>query len=415
MSEPILREPVSYRCNRIGRLTRSRRIFLRLQERVGFPLMDRQLQPAIFIHRRLAREGARARAMGAMMALCLMAAPTFAAASGSNAKRAGMETTADALPSAPQPQTLGTIHGTVTNHAGAPEGGIQVVLTGGNLAASQSNITSRNGKFSFGDLAAGTYSVSATGPGFEPVSPTQVTLGTGEAFRLPITIVQMPKVVTTVHVTASTVRIATAQVKQETQQRAFAVIPNFSTSYIWDAAPLTAKLKFRLEFRTLIDPFTIGSDAVIASVEQWHNTFPGYGGGWPGYGKRFGATLADSFDARIVGDALLPSLLHQDPRYFYHGGPNLSRRITYALQETLMCRGDNQRQQFCYSRVLGDFAAAGIANLYHAPGDRGVGITFRDTFIVLGGDAIGNEVREFLSKAVTAHKPAGADGKPQAQ
>jgi hypothetical protein len=348
-----------------------------------------------------------------MLSLCLMAAPAFAAARGSYAGLGGTARLPNGLPNAPQPRTLGTIYGTVTDPSGAPAGGVQVVLTGGNLATPQSNITNRDGKFAFGDLAAGTYSVSASGPGFEPASVTQVVLGAGEEFRLPISIVPMPKFVSTIHVTANTERIATEQVKQETEQRVFAVIPNFSTSYEWDAAPLTAKLKFRLEARTLIDPFTIASDATIAGAEQYHNTFPGYGGGWQGYGKRFGATLADSFDARIIGDALLPSVFHQDPRYFYHGGPNVSRRITYALKETVMCRGDDQRQQFCISRVLGDFAAAGLANLYHAQGDRGWGITMRDTFIVFGGDALGNEVREFISRGLTSHKPAADKGKPE--
>lgn len=342
-----------------------------------------------------------------MLALCVMTA----AASGQNPTLQG----ATGLPSAPPAQTLGVIHGTVTNPAGAPVSGIQVVLSGGNLATPQSTITSRDGKFRFADLAAGNYSVSASGPGFEPVEATQVALGEGEDFRLPVSIVPMPKFVSTIHVTANTEKIATEQVKMETQQRVFAVIPNFSTSYEWDAAPLTAKLKFRLEARTLIDPFTIFSDAAIAGGEQYHNTFPGYGGGWQGYGKRFGATLADSFDARIIGDAVLPSVFHQDPRYFYHGGPDIGLRTTYALKETFMCRGDNQRQQFCISRVLGDFAAAGLGNLYHAPGDRGWGITVRDTFIVFGGDAIGNEVREFLTKAITSHKPAEDEGKPADQ
>lgn len=343
-----------------------------------------------------------------MLALCLAAAPPFAAACGNHTGRAGT----GGPPNAPQPQTLGTIHGTVTDPSGTPVGGIQVELTGGGLATAQTNITNRSGKFAFGGLEAGNYSVSASGPGFEPVEATQVALGAGEDFQLPISITPMPKFVSTIHVTANTEKIATEQVKQETQQRVFAVIPNFSTSYEWDAAPLTAKLKFRLEARTLIDPFTIASDAAIAGGEQYHDTFPGYGGGWQGYGKRFGATLADSFDARIIGDALLPSVFHQDPRYFYHGGPDINRRVTYALKETVMCRGDDQRQQFCVSRILGDFAAAGLANLYHAPGDRGVGITFRDTFIVLGGDAVGNEVREFISRGITSHKPVANEGKP---
>lgn len=346
----------------------------------------------------------RIRWVGAILALCLAAGPAWAEA------RHGA---ADSLPDAPQPQTLGAIHGTVDGPSEAPLSGIRLVLDGGNLSTPRINITNRTGKFAFPNLAAGEYTVSVSGPGFEPVNPMPVVLGAGEDFRLPISLIPMPRVVSTVHVTASTAAIARAQMKQEVQQRVLAVIPNFGTSFEWNAAPLTTGLKFSLQLRDVIDPFTIGTDFALAGVEQWHNTFPGYGTGWPGYGKRFGATLADSFDARMLGDALLPSVFHQDPRYFYHGGPNVWRRFVYALQEVPMCRGDDKRQQFCYSRILGDFAAAGIANIYHDPADRGFGITMRDGFIVLGTDAAVNLMREFLSKGLTSHKPPGAKGKPQ--
>lgn len=409
----ILCPPASYRRIPFGRLNPMPVEGLPHWAGVGLSRVFPRLISSIVVGPSRACLTSRGRVTGVLLALCLIAAP--AAVIAQNPSPATAPAVQGALPAAPQPQALGAIHGTVTNPAGAPVSGIQVALAGTALAAPQTNITGRNGEFTFGNLAAGTYSVSASGPGFEPVDPTQVELGAGEDFRLPITIVPMPKVVSTVRVTAYNERIATEQVKQETQQRVFAIIPNFSTSYEWDAAPLTAKLKFRLEARTLIDPFTIFSDAAIAGAEQYHNTFPGYGGGWPGYGKRFGATLADSFDARIIGDAVLPSIFHQDPRYFYHGGPDIHARVTYALRETVMCRGDDQRQQFCVSRILGDLAAAGLANLYHAPGDRGVGITFRDTFIVLGGDAIGNEVREFLTRAITSHKPSSNEGKPEIQ
>jgi hypothetical protein len=350
----------------------------------------------------------RVRCIGLVLALSLASAwarPALAAATNPGGS--------DVLPSAPEPRTLGVIHGTVTGPSGAQVGGIRVVLDGGNLATPQINITNRTGKFAFGHLAAGTYTVSASGPGYEPVDPTQVVLGGGEIFRLPIAVTPMPRVVSTVQVTASTAAIAKAQMKQEVQQRVLAVIPNFSTSFVWNAAPLTTKLKFTLQLRDFVDPFTIGTDFALAGVEQWHNTFPGYGTGWPGYGKRLGATLADSFDARMLGDALLPAVFHQDPRYFYHGGPNMGRRFFYAIEEVPMCRGDNKRQQFCYSRILGDFAAAGIANAYHLPVDRGLGITVRDGFIVLGTDAAVNLMREFLSKGLTSHEPRGPKGKPR--
>lgn len=326
-----------------------------------------------------------------------------------------MQGAAGALPNAPDPQNLGSIEGTVVNPAGAPMGGVRVVLSGGKLAMARIDITNRSGKYAFLRLPAGSYSVSASSPEIEPVSPSQVVLGAGEVFRLPMTVVAMPKVVATVRVTADVAQVAKAQVHQEVHQRVLAIIPNFGTSFEWDAAPLTPALKFKLATRSMFDPFTLATDAMLAGVEQWHNTFPGYGTGLPGYGKRLGATFADSFDARMLGDALLPSITHQDPRYFYHGGRNTTRRFFYALKETVMCRGDNKRQQFCYSRILGNFAAAGIANAYHAPQDRGAGITVRDGFIIMGSDAVVNLMREFLSRGLTSNVPPGAAGKASAQ
>lgn len=316
-----------------------------------------------------------------------------------------------ALPDAPRPHTLGSISGTVHNAGGAPVGGVRVVLQGGKLPMQRIYITHRNGHFMFSHLQAGSYTVAASSPRIEPVSPTQIVLGTGEVFRLPITAIPMPKVVSTVQVRASLHEVAKAQVKQQVKQRVLAVIPNFDTSFVWDAAPMTPKLKFKLAARATFDPFTIFTDAALAGAEQYNDTYPGYGEGLEGYGKRFGATMADSFDARMLGEAALPSVFHQDPRYFYHGGPQNMRRFFYALKETVMCRGDNKRQQFCYSRILGDFAAAGISNVYHAPGDRGVSITVRDTFIILAGDAATNLMREFLSRGLTSHVPAGENGK----
>ena len=318
----------------------------------------------------------------------------------------------DALPDAPQPQTLDRVTGTVRNPPGAPVAGARVTLSGGNSAVHRTGRTNRRGRFAFRRLAAGSYTVAVSSPGFEPISPMQVMLGAGEVYRLPVTAIPLPLVRSTVVVTATPAQVAKAQVKVAEKQRMLGVIPNFSTSFVWNAAPLTPRLKLQLAFRESIDPYTIATDAAVAGIEQWHNTFPGYGQGLQGYGKRFGASLADSFDARMIGGALLPSVLHQDPRYFYHGGPDKGRRFLYALEESVMCRGDDQKQQVCASHLLGDFAAAGLANVYHAPGDRGFGITMRGGLVILGADAADNLMREFVSHALTSHKPPGANGKP---
>jgi hypothetical protein len=223
----------------------------------------------------------------------------------------------------------------------------------------------------------------------------------------------IPRFTSTVRVTASPIQIATAQVHVEEKQRMLGgVVPNFYTAFDWNAAPMTPKLKYGMALRATFDPFSFLTDAAIAGSEQYHNTYPGYGAGWEGYGKRFGATLADSFDSRMIGEALLPSLLHQDPRYFYRGKGSFGRRLMYAVGQTVMTRSDRGGEEVNYSRIGGAFMAAGLSNVYHSPEDRSAGITVRDALVILGGDAGENVLREFVSRMLTSHVPPTAKGKP---
>ena len=201
-------------------------------------------------------------------------------------------------------------------------------------------------------------------------------------------------------------------VKAAEQQRVFGILPNFYSSYIWDAAPMTTKQKFGLALRSTTDPVAFMIAGGVAGVEHWHNTFPGYGRGTEGYLKRYGAAYADNMVGRMVGSAILPSLLHQDPRYFYKGSGSITSRALYAIAQTVICRGDDGHSEPNYSHVLGNFAAAGISNLYRAPEDRSASLTIRNAFIITGSNAIGNLLREFILRKTTPEVPDYAQGKP---
>jgi hypothetical protein len=323
-----------------------------------------------------------------------------------------LTTSAAGLPDAPQPQQTIPLSGTVADQNGAAVRDATVTVTGKNGSPHLSAKTNRHGEFHFGALPPGNYQVSVTGSDLQSGPPQPLVLAAGQARTFPIAVTRIPRVTSTVRVTASPVQIATAQVHAQEKQRVLGVVPNFYTSFSWDAAPMTTKLKYHLALRSLVDPFTIFTDAAIAGGEQYHDTYPGYGAGWDGYGKRFGATLADSADSRLIGEALLPSLFHQDPRYFYRGKGSFGRRLAYALGRTFACRGDSGREEVDYSHILGSFASAGISNVYHAPEDRSVGLTFRDGFIILGGGAAENVLREFISRGLTSHVPTEENGKP---
>lgn len=359
----------------------------------------------------LRRDTGRSRCVVALAAILFSVLLSLAAyAQTGTTPRIAQEGTTG-MPGAPGPRPAGSISGTVKETSGAPMAGAQVTVVGKRPPIHRTMAVDDQGNYAFPGLPGESYTVTVMAPEMEPVAPVTVPLGQGEAYKLPIIATPLPKFTATVHVTASPVQIATAEVHEQEKQRVLGVIPNFYTSYLWNAAPMTSKLKYHLFLRSAVDPITIAGSAAVAGVEQWQNVYPGYGGGWQGYGKRFGASYTDSLVSRLVGDALLPALFHQDPRYFYRGSGTWEKRTGYALQESLLCRSDSGKHQFAYSRVLGAFIAAGFSNVYHSSEDRSAGTTFRDAGVIIGADAVENVLREFLSRSLTSNVPGIENGK----
>ncbi len=188
---------------------------------------------------------------------------------------------------------------------------------------------------------------------------------------------------------------AEEELKREEKQRILGVVPEFNTINSQNAATLSSVQKFQLAFKSVTDPFTFVAAGIDAGLSQWENEYPGYGQGGSGYGKRLGASYADTFDGTMIGNALFPTLLHQDPRYFRKGSGGFIRRVLYAASTTVICKGDNGRWQPNYSNLLGNVAAGGIANLYYPPADRGAGLTFERAFTVSAEGAAGAILAEF--------------------
>lgn len=194
--------------------------------------------------------------------------------------------------------------------------------------------------------------------------------------------------------------------KAQEKQRVLAIMPNFYVSYVRDAVPLTSKQKFKLAWRTVIDPFTFVLNGAFAGAEQAENQFSGYGQGEAGYGKRFGAGYGDIVSQIFIGSAFLPSILKQDPRYFYKGTGTKRSRLLYAIANSVICRGDNGHWQANYSNIAGSLAAGGISNLYYPRSDRNrVGFVFETTAIGIGETAVLDVLQEFFIRRLTP-KPA---------
>jgi hypothetical protein len=191
------------------------------------------------------------------------------------------------------------------------------------------------------------------------------------------------------------------------------VIPNFYVEYAPNAAPLNSRQKFSLAWRSSIDPFTFLASAAFAGVEQADNSFSGYGQGAQGYAKRFGANYADGFTSNMIGGAILPSLLKQDPRYFYKGTGTIRSRAFYAIAMTVVSKGDNGNWQPNYSGIIGGLAAGGISNLYYPASNRdGATLTFENALIGLAGGAVQNLLQEFVIRKLTPKVPKYSPSNP---
>ena len=187
-----------------------------------------------------------------------------------------------------------------------------------------------------------------------------------------------------------------AQLKKEEKQRIMGVLPNFNITYDQNVPPLSAGQKFRLAFRSAIDPVQFGVAAVLAGYGQATDDHEGYGQGAQGYAKRFGAQYADNFDGTMIGNAILPVVLKEDPRYFRRGTGTIKKRVLYSISTAVWCKRDNGTWGPNYANVLGNFASGGISNLYYPASDRGLGLTLTNGVIVTAEGMVGGLANEFL-------------------
>ncbi len=254
--------------------------------------------------------------------LLLGSCPLLAQASGSTSAAAAgapQGRSTDAItPTSGQPQAfpaIGSISGTVLDATGAPVSGAQVRLTREATTPAAETLTEPDGHFSFTNVAPGPFELSIALAGFK-TKTVSGNLPAKEDYLASAITLELAPVVTDVSVRLTTEQIAEEQIKVQEQQRLLAVIPNYYTSYVADAAPMNPKQKFELAWKLAIDPSSFVIAGIIAGGEQANNSFPGYGQGAAGYGRRFGAAYGDFFIGTYISNAILPSILKQDPVIF---------------------------------------------------------------------------------------------------
>lgn len=181
------------------------------------------------------------------------------------------------------------------------------------------------------------------------------------------------------------------------KDRLFYALPNFLTlENAGQVPPLSTKEKFKVVTKGSFDYVQIPWYAFLAGISQAEDSEKGYGQGAAGYGKRFGAYFADGTIENYMTGAILPTVLHQDPRYFQSGKGGFTRRSGYAISRIFVTRSDSGHQQFNYSEIFGSAFSAGISTYsYHPHEDKTLPNTLSVWGTQVGYDTITLVVKEF--------------------
>ena len=302
-------------------------------------------------------------------------------------------------PSAPEPQ-VATIVGTVIDSTGGVVQGATVRLQG--PGDERRVLTQDNGFFKLDGVRPGMpHRVTVSAEGFADWTCDDITLTPGQYFIVAGINLRIASVQQSVTVVPTEV-LAAQQLKVEEKQRILGVVPNYYVVYDKNPAPLTAKLKFHLGMKFVTDPVTTTGFALNAAIYQMAG-YPSYGQGSKGYGKRLGATFAGGYTNILIGDAVLPSLLHQDTRYRYQGTGTTKSRLLHAISTPFVIPGDDGRRQINYSGIGGSLASGAIANAYYPDKDRGARLVVGGALIGVGGRMANAVLQEFVLRKLTSH------------
>ncbi len=187
------------------------------------------------------------------------------------------------------------------------------------------------------------------------------------------------------------------QTNGTSNDRLFFTLPNFLTvENAGQIPPLTTAQKFWLTTRGSFDPVEFGWYAALAGIAQAENSAPAYGQGALGYAKRYGEQFGDGTIQNYMAHAVMPSLLHQDPRYYQLGKGGVWHRLGHAVGFVFITRSDSGTIQFNFSEIIGSGAAAGISTYtYHPQDDRNLGNVISTWGTQVAYDALGFVAKEF--------------------
>jgi hypothetical protein len=193
------------------------------------------------------------------------------------------------------------------------------------------------------------------------------------------------------------------------RKRMFVITPDAedTSDILVKRIPLTVQEKYVLALHQAFDVSVHVGNALATLLQQAANGQPHYGQGWTALGKRFAASEADQITGSILSNGFLPSILHQDPRFFRRGRGSVMARTWYAINRTVVTRNDSGASGFNTSQTLGQLISCGISTSYYPAQDRSFARVSSNWGVNLGASSGYNVLSEFYPDVMRAvfHRP----------
>ena len=179
------------------------------------------------------------------------------------------------------------------------------------------------------------------------------------------------------------------------QKRIFGIIPNYRTSpTLDDYQPLSPAQKFKVASDDSLDRGTFVLAALFAANGQLTTAAPSFGHGVSAYARYYAGSFTDLVVGNFMTEAIYPTMLRQDPRYFRRGTGTAWSRLRYAMGQIVLTHGDSGGTQFNVSEFVGNATAVGISNAYY-PDSRNLSTNVSKLAVQIAVDMAANVVKEF--------------------
>jgi hypothetical protein len=160
--------------------------------------------------------------------------------------------------------------------------------------------------------------------------------------------------------------------------------------------PLTSQQKGYLAIHNMTTPGSLLTVVAVSAFTIGVDSHTAYGPGWKGFGKNVGVSLLQGATGEFFGTFLIPTIAHQDPRYYRMPKASIQRRFFHAVGRTFIANHDDGSLMPNYATLLTYPISAELSNLYVPGIHSDASSTMARIAIGLGTDPVNNLISEFL-------------------